>query len=48
MFEDPQRRRQLGVAARQKAERLWEPARVARLYTEVYENALQQCIFNDQ
>lgn len=35
-LEDPQRRRQLGAAARQLAERLWDPARGAGLYGEVY------------
>jgi glycosyltransferase involved in cell wall biosynthesis len=42
LLEDPQRRRQLGAAARQRAERLWEPARVAGLYAEVYRQALEQ------
>ena len=36
VLEDPQRRRQLGAAARQRAEGLWAPARVAGLYGEVY------------
>jgi glycosyltransferase involved in cell wall biosynthesis len=40
VLEDPQRRRQLGAAARQRAERLWNPARVAGLYAEVYGQAL--------
>jgi len=39
VLEDPQRRRQLGAAARQRAERLWNPARVAGLYAEVYQGA---------
>ena len=42
VLEDPQRRRQLGTAARQRAERLWEPARVARLYGEVYGQAVER------
>jgi glycosyltransferase involved in cell wall biosynthesis len=42
VLEDPQRRRQLGVAARQRAERLWDPARVAGLYAEVYWQAMEQ------
>jgi glycosyltransferase involved in cell wall biosynthesis len=41
VLEDPQRRRQLGAAARQRAESLWDPARVAGLYAEVYGQALE-------
>ncbi len=37
---DPQRRRQLGAAARQRAVRIWDPARVAGLYADVYHQAL--------
>ena len=40
VLEDPQRRRQLGEAARQRSQRLWAPARVAGLYAEVYGQAL--------
>jgi len=40
VLEDPQRRRQLGAAARQRAERMWDPKRVAGLYAEVYRQAL--------
>jgi glycosyltransferase involved in cell wall biosynthesis len=40
MLEDPQRRRPLGAAARERAELLWAPARVAGLYAEVYGRAL--------
>ena len=40
VLEDPQRRRLLGAAARQRAERLWAPARVAGLYAEVYRQAM--------
>ena len=40
VLEDPQRRGQLGAAARQRAERLWDPARVAGLYAEGYGEAL--------
>jgi glycosyltransferase involved in cell wall biosynthesis len=40
VLEDPQRRRQLGKVARQRAERLWDPARVAGLYAEVYQAAM--------
>ena len=36
VLEDPQRRRQLGVDARLRAQRLWSPGRVAGLYAEVY------------
>ena len=46
VLEDPQRRQQLGVAARQRAERLWDPARVAGLYAEVYRQALQRGLQN--
>ena len=46
VLEDPQRRRQLGMAARQRAERLWEPARVAGLYAEVYGQATERGIRN--
>ena len=42
VLEDPQRRRQLGGAARQRAERLWDPARVAGLYAEAYGEALER------
>jgi glycosyltransferase involved in cell wall biosynthesis len=40
VLEDPKRRRQLGAAARQRAERLWNPERVAGLYAEVYRQAV--------
>lgn len=40
VLEDPHRRSALGSAARQRAERLWAPKRVAELYTEVYRRAL--------
>ena len=39
VLEDKQRRRALGAAARERAERLWNPEQVARLYREVYEGA---------
>jgi glycosyltransferase involved in cell wall biosynthesis len=39
VLADPERRRQLGAAARQRAERFWDPARVAGLYAEVYREA---------
>ncbi len=42
VLEDPQRRRQLGIAARQKAECLWDPVRVAGLYAEVYQQAMER------
>jgi glycosyltransferase involved in cell wall biosynthesis len=42
VLDDPQRRRQLGAAARQRAEQLWDPARVAGLVAEVYRQALEQ------
>ena len=40
VLEDFQRRLQLGNAARQRAERLWDPARVAGLYAQVYRQVL--------
>jgi glycosyltransferase involved in cell wall biosynthesis len=39
VLKDPQRRKLLGEEARQRAERLWDPARVAGLYAEVYQAA---------
>jgi glycosyltransferase involved in cell wall biosynthesis len=41
VLEDPQRRHRLGVAARQRAERLWDPARVVGLYAEVFRQAME-------
>lgn len=38
---DQARRRRLGVAARQRAEQLWDPARVAGLYADVYQCAFE-------
>ena len=46
VLEDPQRRRQLGMAARQRAERLWDPARVAGLYAGVYGHAVERGLQN--
>ena len=46
VLEDPQRRRQLGLAARQRAERFWDPARVAGSYAEVQEQALERCFLS--
>lgn len=40
VLEDPERRRQLGAAARQRAERLWNPELVAGLYAEVYRQSV--------
>ena len=42
VLEDPQRQPQLGAAARRRAERFWDPARVAGLYAEVYGQALER------
>ena len=39
VLEDAQRPLQLGAAARTRAERLWNPKRVAGLYSEVYDQA---------
>jgi glycosyltransferase involved in cell wall biosynthesis len=41
VLEDPQRLRQLGVAARCRAETLWNEGRVAQLYSEVYQDAME-------
>ena len=40
VLEEPERQVQLGAAARQRAERLWDPARVAGMYGEVYRQAV--------
>jgi glycosyltransferase involved in cell wall biosynthesis len=40
VFEDPQRHQSLRRAARQRAEELWNPARVAALYADVYRQAM--------
>jgi glycosyltransferase involved in cell wall biosynthesis len=40
VLEDPQRRLQLGAATRQRAERLWDPARVMGLVAGVYRQVL--------
>jgi len=39
VLENPQRRQSLGVAARERAVQLWNPARVAGMYAEVYQSA---------
>jgi glycosyltransferase involved in cell wall biosynthesis len=41
VLQDPQRRRQLSAAARARAERLWAPSRIAKMYLGVYEQVLQ-------
>ena len=41
VLEDPLRHRALGVAARERAERLWGPERVAGMYEEVYRKVLE-------
>lgn len=41
VLEDRQRLHALGVAARQRAERLWDPLRVARMYEEVYRELIE-------
>jgi glycosyltransferase involved in cell wall biosynthesis len=40
LLEDPHRHQSLRRAARQRAEELWNPARVAALYAEVYQQAM--------
>ncbi len=42
VLEDRQRAVQLGIAARQRAEQQWHPARIAALYAQVYEQALAE------
>jgi glycosyltransferase involved in cell wall biosynthesis len=41
LLEEPTRRVQLGAAARQRAERLWEPARIAGMYGDLYRGMLE-------
>jgi len=41
VLEDPERRVELAAAARQRAERLWDSAQIARLYAEVYQEAME-------
>lgn len=40
VLHDPLRRKQLAAAARARAERLWSSTRVARMYLQVYEQAI--------
>lgn len=40
VLEDPNRRRELALAARQRAENLWNPATIAGRYAEVYRAAV--------
>ena len=40
VLDDPQRRQALGAAARERAERLWNPARVAEMHAVVYERTM--------
>jgi glycosyltransferase involved in cell wall biosynthesis len=42
VLEDPQRRRALGFAARERAERLWVPSLVATMYSKIY-NTVASC-----
>ena len=41
VLDDDSRRVAMGVAARERAERLWQPERVARLYADVYKRAME-------
>jgi len=41
VLEDSHRLQQLGVAARKRAERLWHPASIVKLYAQVYQEALE-------
>ena len=42
VLADPSRRQALGHAARERAVQLWNPARVAGLYAEVYRQAMER------
>jgi glycosyltransferase involved in cell wall biosynthesis len=42
VLDDPSRRQALGHTARQRAVQLWNPARVAGLYAEVYRQAMER------
>lgn len=46
VLEDEQRRQALGAAARERAVRLWNPACIAGLYSEMYENAINSAPWN--
>lgn len=46
VLEDEQWRRVMGSAARERAERLWNPTRIAVMYAEVYENAIDSFPWN--
>ena len=39
VLESPNRRSALGAAARVRAERLWNPTRVAGMYKQLYDRA---------
>ena len=40
VLEEPQRCREMGAAARRRAEKLWNPERISMLHAEVYRQAL--------
>lgn len=42
VLQDEQRLQALGAAARARADRLWNPLRVAGLYADVYGNAMER------
>lgn len=42
VLENPARRHDLGVAARQRAVRLWSPARVAAMYQKIYKKTMDR------
>jgi len=42
IMENSQRKQQLAVAARKRAEQLWNEARIAGMYARIYEQALQK------
>ena len=41
VLEDSSRRQSLSASARERAQRLWSPSRVARLYVDIYRRALE-------
>jgi len=45
VLDDPLRRRAMGAAARERAERFWNPDRVAGLYSGVYKNVIKSSFY---
>jgi glycosyltransferase involved in cell wall biosynthesis len=44
VIKDPDRQKELGSAAKTKAEQLWAPAVVAKQYAELYRSILSQSL----